>query len=263
VNGGRGGRGRRGGQRGYGEPHDASQDTATVPVDLPTMAVYSPDEVPTQQSWFDRQSQTAQVSRADQHWNASGSSTEFLPGMQALAADPPPPGPGELLRFGPGVAVLSASGAGHAAAVWRGEAAPGDGSAECPRKRRGWMLVWLALLLALVALLIFWERRSSPIAVSGVSVSTPTAAVGCGGTATVTGTLKTNGEAGTVTYRWERSDGTVSSDLRQQFAKDVDHANVVLLWTFNGNGSLRASATLQVIGPGSGTASGSFEYVCR
>jgi hypothetical protein len=184
-------------------------------------------------------------------------------------ADPPPPGPGELLRFGPGVPELSESGAGRAAAVWRGEAAPGsdddggDGSAERLTKRRGRVLVWSALLLVLVAILVFWERRSGPVGVTGVTVSAPAASVGCGGTATVTGTLKTNGQAGTVTYRWTRSDGTVSADLRQQFTKDVDHANVVLLWTFNGTGSLRATATLQVVGPGSATASGTFEYVCH
>jgi hypothetical protein len=99
--------------------------------------------------------------------------------------------------------------------------------------------------------------------VTGASVRTDPAGPACNGTAVITGTLTTNGQAGTVEYRWRRSDGTVSHTLRQDVARGAQDTDVVLRWTFDGRGSLRATATLDVLTPNPTTAAVTFKYRCR
>jgi hypothetical protein len=113
-----------------------------------------------------------------------------------------------------------------------------------------------------VLAVLLWQRVGSPIAVAGATVRADAPSLTCGGTATITGTLRTNGESGTITYRWKRSDGTVSGDLRQQVAKGTSQVDVVLLWAFHGQGTLRPTATLEVLSPSPATASTSFSYSC-
>ena len=175
---------------------------------------------------------------------------------------PAPVGHGELLRFGPGVPGSAPVEVGdQAAAIWRGTAAGADGPS---RRRRAWV-PWLLPLLVLIAVLaiLLWQRTGSPITVGGAAVRADAPSVTCDGTATITGTLRTNGERGTITYRWKRSDGTVSGNLQQQVAKGTDQVDVVLLWTFHGEGTLQAAATLQVLSPSPSNASTSFSYSCK
>jgi hypothetical protein len=65
-----------------------------------------------------------------------------------------------------------------------------------------------------------------------------------------------------VSYRWKRSDGTVSGMLRQHVTRGAHRTDVVLRWTFDGHGTLRATATLEVLSPDPTAASATFTYAC-
>lgn len=168
-----------------------------------------------------------------------------------------PTAPPEI-RFGPGVPTPAA------AEAWHGTARP-DGRQR--RRRRGRLLGgWLLPLAVLIAVLAYlaWQRYGTPLAVTGATVRTDSGGTAdCDGTAVITGTLRTNGASGEVSYRWKRSDGTVSDALHQYVAHGSLHTDVVLRWSFNGHGTLRATATLQVLSPDPVTASTAFAYHCR
>ncbi|MFD0345808.1 hypothetical protein ACFQ0M_06365 [Kitasatospora aburaviensis] len=163
--------------------------------------------------------------------------------------------PGELRRFGPGVPP-------QAAAVWHGATVPEQQQPE--RRRASRWLVPLALLLAVLALLafLFWRFTTPALAVTGVGVTTDPAGPGCGGTAVITAAVETNGGAGTIRYRWLRSDGTTSDEIRQDVESGARKADLVLRWSFEGRGELQATATLQILSPDTRTAAASFPYRC-
>ncbi|MFJ3791686.1 hypothetical protein [Kitasatospora sp. NPDC090091] len=163
--------------------------------------------------------------------------------------------PGELRRFGPGVPP-------QAAAVWHGATLPDQQQPE--RRRASRWLVPLAVLLAVLALLafLFWRFTSPALAVTGVGVTTDPAGPGCGGTAVITAAVETNGGAGTIRYRWLRSDGTTSDEIRQDVESGARKADLVLRWSFEGRGELQATATLQILAPDTRTAATSFPYRC-
>lgn len=175
------------------------------------------------------------------------------------------PASGELLRFGPGVPVPAAiADLSQAAAIWRGEAmAVDDGDARRRRRRRR-LVSWLLPLLVLIAVLaiLLWQRSGSSLTVTDAAVRAGSPTLTCDGTATVTATMHTNGANGTITYRWRRSDGTVSDILRQQATKGSTDVHVVLLWSFHGRGTLNATATLEVLAPSQLSASTNFAYSC-
>lgn len=176
---------------------------------------------------------------------------------------------GGLRRFGPGVPGPDTSaGTAHTAAVWHGTVRPGDpviapvGSGSRRRRAlRSWLLPVL-VLLAVVAYLV-WQRMPHAVEVNGVAVANATAVQGCHSTAKVVGILRTSGGAGTVRYRWHRSDGTVSDELTQHVSKGHRSTDVVLLWTFDGPGSLTATATLEVLAPQHKSGSTTFAYRCK
>lgn len=191
--------------------------------------------------------------------------------MPEPAPAPPPtsargstrPVPGEVLRFGPGVPSRAETDMSRIAGFWHGEQEPEPRAQKPSRGRRlaRWILP-AAVLLAVVAVLL-WRYASTPIAVTGVSARAGQQTLGCNGTETVTGVIDTNGEGGTVTYEWQRSDGTVSGTLQQHVSKGTHSSDVTLLWTFNGKGAAHATATLEVLSPGSRTASADFTYSCK
>ncbi|MFC4036712.1 hypothetical protein ACFO3J_35535 [Streptomyces polygonati] len=182
---------------------------------------------------------------------------------------PPTQGPptGGLRRFGPGVPDPDPSaGTAQTAAVWHGTVRPGEPvlPAGAGKRRRRVLRGWLLPLVVLLAVLAFlaWQRFPASVRVDGVSVRAGGAVQGCHSTARIIGTLRTSGGAGTVRYRWRRSDGTVSDELRQRVAKGHRSTDVPLLWSFDGPGSLTATATLEVLGPQQRSASTTFRYRC-
>ncbi|MFE0463063.1 hypothetical protein ACFW1A_27790 [Kitasatospora sp. NPDC058965] len=168
---------------------------------------------------------------------------------------PTPGNTAEFRRFGPGVPVPTTTVPEAAAVAWHAE------PAEPERRRRS---VWLIPLLVLLLVLGYlgWQWWSPALAVTGVSVQTDPAGPACGGVQTVIGTVDTKGGAGTVTYRWLRSDGTVSDSITQAVPRGTHHTQVTLRWTFEGKGTMSATATLVVLSPGSRTASAAFNYSC-
>ncbi|MYS86313.1 hypothetical protein [Embleya scabrispora] len=183
------------------------------------------------------------------------------------APEPVAPGSEEAPRFGPGVPALTNTTDGRVASVWHGTVSPGPRPQDVPRRRRprrgvlgGWLLP--AVVLIAVAAYLAWQRYAPALAVTGATVHTDAAGPACDGTATVIGTLHTNGREGTVTYRWKRSDGTVSDIFRQRVAQDAHRTDVVLRWTFDGHGTVRATATLEILSPDPADASATFTYAC-
>ncbi|GAB7188473.1 hypothetical protein ATKI12_8304 [Kitasatospora sp. Ki12] len=166
-----------------------------------------------------------------------------------------PLAPGELRRFGPGVPP-------RAAAAWHGETVPESGRPRPPRRVRRWLVPLVAVLLALAAFLFWRHLRTPALAVTGVTVTTDPAGPGCAGTAVVTAAVETNGGSGTLRYRWLRSDGTTSDELVQDVRSGAHRTDLVLRWSFEGQGSLQATATLRLIAPGTRSAGASFTYRC-
>ncbi|WP_329133709.1 hypothetical protein OG552_16735 [Streptomyces sp. NBC_01476] len=160
----------------------------------------------------------------------------------------------------------ASAGTAHTAAVWHGTVRPGDpvvppGRGGGRRRAlRGWLLP-VVVLFAVVAYLV-WRHFPAAVRVDAVSVRDAAAVQGCHSTAKVVGTLRTSGGAGTVRYRWKRSDGTVSDELKQHVAKGRRTTDVVLLWTFDGPGAISATATLEILSPQHRSASATFPYRC-
>jgi hypothetical protein len=178
-----------------------------------------------------------------------------------------PPSPAEY-RFGPGIPARVDTGGDQAVSVWRGTARPAQQQRESSsggRRRRRLLGGWLLPFIVLIGVLAYlgWQRYAPALVVTGASVRTDPAGPGCDGTAVVTGTLTTNGQAGSVDYRWRRSDGTVSPTLHQAVTRGARTTDVVLRWAFDGRGTLRATATLEVVTPDPSSTSVTFPYRCR
>ncbi|MFE2874346.1 hypothetical protein ACFXG6_06790 [Streptomyces roseus] len=159
---------------------------------------------------------------------------------------------GSVLRFGPGVTAAAP--------------APFPVVVEpVVRRRRGeWRRYTLAavILLAVLAYLA-WQRYGPAIEVRGVTVAAAgPQGPGCDSTADVVAVVRTNGRAGTLTYRWIRSDGTQSEQLTERVPRGRKEARLHLLWTFQGRGTYAAEAKLQLISPGQRTAATRFTYRC-
>ncbi|BFV55283.1 hypothetical protein KCMC57_up03870 [Kitasatospora sp. CMC57] len=172
------------------------------------------------------------------------------PGAPVEPAAPVAPEPDGLRRFGPGVPP-------QAAAVWHGTAEP-------PRKRRWRRWLILPLLLAMLAALGYWawQQYGRPMVVNSVAVQADPAPLTCDGTQVVRATLATDGGGGDVRYRWRRSDGTDSGELVQHIPRGRRATELVLRWSFHGQGSMDATATLELLAPEPHTGAVSFTYDC-
>ncbi|MER6082328.1 hypothetical protein [Streptomyces sp. NPDC001833] len=201
------------------------------------------------------------------------------PGDPDLAATLPPADPAATLhlppseaaegetRFGPGVPGATGSADDRATGIWTGTLTPDRAAEASTRRPRPWWrreLRFLLVVVAVVVAVLVGLRSctgSGPLHVLDASVSAPE--VGrCAKTVVVTGVLKTDGHPGTVDYRWKRSDGTSSEVLHQKVGKNVERSEVVLRWSFDGRGTMKATATLEVLSPDRLTASASFTYDC-
>ncbi|MET7475981.1 hypothetical protein ABZT17_16660 [Streptomyces sp. NPDC005648] len=183
-----------------------------------------------------------------------------------LHLPPAETGEGET-RFGPGVPAATGRADDRATGIWTGTLTPDRPSGAGPRSRRPWWrreLPSLLVVAAVVVAVLVGLRScagSDPLRVLDARVSAPT--VGrCAKTVVVTGVLRTDGNPGTVDYRWKRSDGTESAVLHQEVGRNVRSSEVVLRWSFDGRGTMKATATLEVLSPDPMTASAGFTYTC-
>ncbi|MFF2789903.1 hypothetical protein ACFVT6_24650 [Streptomyces sp. NPDC058049] len=167
----------------------------------------------------------------------------------------------------PASTVPASGGLGNLTAVWHGTVPELSGApytAGARRRRgvlRGGFLVAMAALVT--ALLLVRQQTGDPLSVTGVTVRPSSSTAGCDSTVTVLATIRSNGEGGTVSYRWHRSDGTVTSPVQQRIAPKARLTEVTLRWTFHGPGSMRATAVLEVLSPNRARAETTFTYTCH
>ncbi|SEK20019.1 hypothetical protein [Streptacidiphilus jiangxiensis] len=176
---------------------------------------------------------------------------------EASAEAAPDPG---LIRFGPGVPDPKTA---RTIAVWKGEVAP-EPEVQEEKKRNGW-LFWVPVLLVFLGLLAWWLYgllAPAQLKLTAASVQVAPAAVSCGGKATVTATVTTDGSGGSFHYRWLRSDGTDSGWLTETVAVGTRTVQLPLIWSLSGPGTFAGRATLEVQDHPALTRTGSFSYSC-
>ncbi|MCB5179260.1 hypothetical protein [Streptomyces antimicrobicus] len=190
-------------------------------------------------------------------YSATALGSQWISGGPAPVADVAPDRvDGSVLRFGPGVT---------AAAVAPFPVVAGPAAAAPARRRWGAGLRRYALagavLLAVLAYLL-WQRYGPAVTVRDVVVSTDAAGPSCDATADVVAAVRTDGRAGTLTYRWIRSDGTRSERMTERVTRGQHEARLHLMWTFQGPGSYPARAELELLEPTRRTAAVEFTYHC-
>ncbi|MFF8377887.1 hypothetical protein ACF07V_17385 [Streptomyces sp. NPDC015661] len=171
---------------------------------------------------------------------------------------------GEVLRFGPGVTAAAARRVQNtptAAQIWHGTL-PGTPPPRRPRSRWPLRYAPAAVILLAVLALLAWREYGPRVSVRDVTVTAPAGTLGCDGTANVLAVVRTDGRPGTLTYHWERSDGTRSAPLRETVPRGQKEARLHLLWTFEGRGTHRAVARLVITSPTPHRAESTFTYRC-
>jgi hypothetical protein len=172
-------------------------------------------------------------------------------------AQPPPSPPSELVRHGPGVpgaAAVSAAGVA-AESVWRTGQRPGPPpkSLRLRRLRRvlGSVLTVILLLAAAVVIYLrFFDHPSLKVAAVNITQQTHN---GCA--VDVTGRIATNGAAGTVHYQWVFQPQTQAPQpLAQSVVAGQHDIYVTIAVEGKGHGSATERVTLDLLGPGTGTA---------
>ena len=192
------------------------------------------------------------LSNPDQGNTVDLRDTVLVPAQGGPATPPAaPPPPVEVLRFGPGVPAVIAT-----APVLAAEPpAP-------PRRLRRKRALNLVLTVALAGLVIWLLWPAGKLHVSTVSLQAKPTVVACEQSADVVATVRTNGNAGQLKYRWTRNDAVGSGTLVQSLARGQHSVNLHLRWTFHGPGSYDARATVQLISPGAQHATVNFRYAC-
>jgi hypothetical protein len=163
----------------------------------------------------------------------------------------PAPQPVELLRFGPGVPAVIA-----AAPIAAAEPAPP------PRRLRRGRALNIALTVALAAVVVWLLWPAGSLHVRSVTVRATPGVVACNTTANVVATVRTDGNAGRLNYRWTRNDGVGSGTLVQSLAKGQHSVDLHLTWSFHGPGTYNAQATVHLLSAGDPSATVNFRYVC-
>ncbi|WP_435059489.1 hypothetical protein [Streptomyces sp. bgisy060] len=206
----------------------------------------------------------------DDDYSATELGSHWFQGPEQEQAQASGPAPdrveGEVLRFGPGVTaavVHRVENTPTAAQIWHGTL-PGAPMPPRPSRAR-WprRYVPAAVILLLVLGFLFWREYGPRVAVRAVDVTASEQPLACDGTANVLGLVRTDGRPGTLTYHWERSDGTRSEPLRETLARGQEEARLHLLWTFHGAGTHRAVARLVITSPTPHAAEGTFTYRCE
>ncbi|MFD8305032.1 hypothetical protein ACFV29_22220 [Streptomyces sp. NPDC059690] len=163
---------------------------------------------------------------------------------------------GTVLRFGPGVTAAVE----HRLHRTLAPASPPPPPRTRWRRLRRHALPTLVVLAVLAFLL--WQRSAPSVQVSGVAVTVRPAVLGCDDTADVVGLVTTNGRAGTISYRWVRSDGTASGVLREVTVRGQKTARLHLRWTYRGKGHRGAQAELRILSPAHRESTARFTYDC-
>jgi len=135
--------------------------------------------------------------------------------------------------------------------------------------RRGRLLTVMVplsiLVTAGIAAFLLFNRASTSgpaLSVTGVTITAPPTA-GCGQVVTVSAIISTNAGAGTIAYRWSRSDGQQNPVQHLSATRDQTSYPVSLTWSIEGRGRLDAAATLTVSAPsGVSPAVARFVYSC-
>jgi hypothetical protein len=149
-------------------------------------------------------------------------------------------------------------------------AAPAWPTVKGRRRRRGRLATVLVpmvpiLAAAGVAAFILFNRlgTSGPaLTITSVSVTSPPTA-SCGQAVHVSAVINTNGGAGTIAYRWTRSDGQETPAQQLNATRDQTSYPVPLSWQIQGRGRFDAVATLTVTSPsGASPAVARFLYTC-
>ncbi|MFE3452896.1 hypothetical protein ACFXJ8_28610 [Nonomuraea sp. NPDC059194] len=166
-------------------------------------------------------------------------------------------------RFGPGVATPDTHGAygthggTTAEKIWREGNKPAAPSAygvrakKAARARRRRTVVSAAVFALVIAgAVLAWLSVRSPadLVVRSVTVSAPKT-LGCRKTATITGNLVTNGEGGSVTFQWLRSDRKEPIEQTETVASGETTHAVLLRWTVKGEATAKLTARLRVLSP--------------
>jgi len=252
-------------------PEPATQPLPTNPVQPSYQPVTEPGPLPTT---LDPPDQPATVVRPRLP-GAAGVTQQQPPGGLAapppgglaaapppggLNAAPPPPGaPSEVVRYGPGVPV----GRAGAESVWRTgqRAGPGVRRGGLGRVRPVAGAVVTVVLLAAAGVVVWLRFFDHPaLRVTGVGIIQQ-AAAGC--TVDVTGRISTNGAAGTVSYQWVfRPQTQAPAPLNQSVAAGQHAVYVTVAVEGQGHGRAVQQVTLDVLGPGTGTASTDVTISC-
>jgi hypothetical protein len=163
-------------------------------------------------------------------------------------------GPAGIVRRGPGVPGSSPAGqvGPGAGRVWRTWQLPAP-----PRRRRrprraasGALTV---ILLAAAGVVLYLRFHHAPLQVTSVAI---TRQVTNGCAVDVTGRIATNGSAGTVSYEWLfRPQPGTPQPVSQSVVAGQNAVYVTVAVEGQGRGSATRDVTLQVLGPGAGTAS--------
>jgi hypothetical protein len=144
------------------------------------------------------------------------------------------------------------------ASVWSDDAARTRRPVEGP--------ISAALAVALVALLIWLLWPAGPLRAQQVGLRASAGALACDTTEELTATVRTNGRAGRLHYRWIRSDGTSSPRMGAEIRRGRRSVDLPLHWSFHGPGTYAARVTVEVESglPDSGplTAGSAFTYRC-
>jgi hypothetical protein len=158
------------------------------------------------------------------------------------------------VRRGPGVPVSSPTGQAGLTAeqVWRtGQLR------EPPRRRRRLRRVTsgalTVTLLAAAGVVLYLRFHHSPLQVTGVAI---TRQVTDGCAVDVIGRIATNGSAGTVSYQWLfQPQPEAPQPMSQSVLAGQEAVYVTAALEGQGHGSVARAVTLQVLSPGTGTAS--------
>lgn len=119
----------------------------------------------------------------------------------------------------------------------------------------------LTVILLAAAGVVLWLRfHHAPFDVTGVAITQQTKTT-CG--VDVTGRIATNGSAGTVSYQWVFRPQTQAPQPLSQSVVAGQHAvYVTVAVEGQGHGSAAQKVTLDILGPGSGTASTAVNINC-